>query len=118
MKRILLVWALALSSLAAKAQVIVDGVDINTKADIEYIEIVGTQVGVFTRKIVVVVDYGQKFEFGEAQTITGADGKPAKFLGITDALNFMVHNGWEYVNQYIVTIGNQNAYHFLLRRKH
>jgi hypothetical protein len=32
-----------------------------------------------------------------------------------DALNFMSKNGFEFVNAYAITMGNQNVYHYLLR---
>jgi len=33
-----------------------------------------------------------------------------------DALNFMNDNGYDFESAYALTIGNQNVYHFLLRK--
>jgi hypothetical protein len=44
-------------------------------------------------------------------------GKVVKFNSMVDAMNFMGKNGWEFTQAYIVTSGNQNVYHWLLKRQ-
>ncbi len=34
-----------------------------------------------------------------------------------DALNYMGEQGWEFVQAYIVTIDQQNVYHWMLKKK-
>ena len=34
-----------------------------------------------------------------------------------DALNFMSKNGYDFVTAYAFAIGNQNVYHYLMRKK-
>jgi hypothetical protein len=36
---------------------------------------------------------------------------------MVDALNYMGEKGWEFVQAYVVTISNQNVYHWLLKKK-
>lgn len=97
-------------------KVIVNGTNINTLPDIEFVEIVGVQLPL-SQKLNVVVYHGQQMKLGDDQRIEGSDGKAIKFFGMVDALNFMYKNGWEFVNAYAITISNQNVYHYLLRKK-
>ena len=39
-----------------------------------------------------------------------------KFNSMIDALNFFNTYGYKFVNAYVITIGNQNVYHFLLEK--
>ena len=34
-----------------------------------------------------------------------------------DVLNYISSDGWEFVNSYVITIGNQNVYHWLCKKK-
>jgi len=34
-----------------------------------------------------------------------------------DAMNFMGAKGWEFVQAYVVTVGKQNVYHWLLKKE-
>ncbi len=36
---------------------------------------------------------------------------------MVDALNYMGKQGWEFMQAYIVTVQNQNVYHYLLKKK-
>ena len=99
MKKILLLTVMVIS-LKSKSQVKVDGVDINTLA-INYCEIVGSDMGLFKKKIIIAVDYGQKVNLGEGTVIEDvATNKPVVFNSMIDALNFMDKNGWEYIMVY------------------
>ena len=105
-----------LTSTVSFGQVTVEGVDIN-KLDIKYCELIGFNKSLFGKKIIVTVDYGQKFSLFKSQLIKGPDGKPVVFNSMIDALNFMEKNGWEYVNNFAISSGNGSVYHYLLRRK-
>lgn len=88
------------------------GLDIkNIPEDVEYCQIVGTRM---IAKISISIDFGQKF-FAKSGLIR--DGKYFSFNSMVDALNFMVKNGWEYVDAYAISVGNQKVYHYLLKRK-
>jgi hypothetical protein len=117
MKKILLLALIAIS-LKSQSQVKVDGVDINT-LPINYCQIVGFDMGVFKKKVVISVDYGQKVVLGEGTTIEDiATNKPVVFNSMIDALNFMDKNGWEYINSYAISNANAGSvYHYLLKRK-
>ena len=62
----------------SSAQVIVEGTDIN-ELDINYCELIGYNKSVFGLKIIITVDYGQKFSPFKSQLIKGSDDKPIVF---------------------------------------
>jgi len=49
------------------------------------------------------------------EDVQDANGKKKKFNTMIDALNFMHSMGYEYVDAYAITLGNQNVYHSILR---
>ena len=115
MKKMFLIAGLTLLSLGAKAQVTVDGTDINN-LDIKYIEMVG-QSKILSMSIKIAIDYGQDFSW-KAQTVKSVDGKTASFNSIVEALNFLDVNGWEYVNNYIIqSTSGEVTYRYLLKKK-
>ena len=132
MKKTLLV-ILSVFSLSTFAQtssedysILVADVDIMKVEGLEYIELVGIQK-LLSSDVIVTVDYGQKMTFSsKAQTIrdeskgqySNGTGMNMDFHSMIDALNFFNSRGWEYVNQYAVTVSNSNVYHILLRKKH
>jgi hypothetical protein len=118
MKNILLLLTLSFLSVTASSQIIVgeEKVDINS-LDIEYCQIVGYNKSLLGQKIIVTVDYGQKFNWFKRQHIEDKDGKALVFNSMIDALNFMLKNGWEYEHNYAVSTGSSNIYHYLLKKK-
>ena len=44
-------------------------------------------------------------------------GDPIKFNSMVDAMNYMGRIGWEFTQAYVITIGKQNVYHWLLKKK-
>jgi hypothetical protein len=114
MKLFLITLFATLSVYTASAQVVVNEVDIN-EAGIKYCEIVARQKFLST-KVIILVDYGQPLEW-KSPKIRKKDGKAISFQSVIGALNFMEENGWEYVNNYALTEGNANVYHFLMRKK-
>lgn len=120
MKKVLVIFALCFFSFFAKSQITIDGKDISSDSTLTYIEIVGADIGLFKKKLVVVVDYGQKFSIwdGKDSAVKGSDGKNYIFNTMVDALNFFSRNGWIYENSYAISVPNSgNVYHFLLKRK-
>lgn len=79
-----------------------------------YCEILGTQK-FLSNKVTVTVDFGQNTKFGEDTRLRGEDGKVIIFNSMVDAMNWMGAQGWEFLQAYIVTIQNQNVYHWLLK---
>lgn len=82
-----------------------------------YCEIVGTS-NFFRTSVTIEIDYGQSKDYFEDNRLKDEQtGKVSKFNSMVDALNFMSTKGWIFENAYSVTYGNQNVYHYLLRRK-
>jgi len=87
--------------------------------DVEYVQIVGTS-RILSNKITVEIDFGQENKlFADKDTrVKDANGKNMIFNSMVDALNFMTKNGYEFVQAYALNMGgNQNIYHYLLRKK-
>ena len=122
----LLTFNAAAQSVDSDYSIVVADVDIMKLEGVKYIELVGAQK-LMSFEVNVFVDYGQKTQlFGKAQTIrddskgtfANGTGMNKDFHSMIDALNFFNSRGWEYVNQYAVTVSNSNVYHILLRKKH
>lgn len=106
-----------LGTISAKSQ-IVDDVDLSTKPEIKYVQLVGYNKALFSKKIVIFIDYGQEFEiFGDPQVIKNESSETIVFNSMVDALNFMYDNNWEYLNSYPIATGSSMVYHYLLQRK-
>jgi hypothetical protein len=43
--------------------------------------------------------------------------KVKTFNSMIDGMNYMGHNGWEFVQAYVVTSGSQNVYRYVLKKK-
>jgi len=87
--------------------------------DVEYVQIVGTSK-FMSNKVTIQIDFGQKTKFfsgGKETLVKDETGKLLEFNSMIDALNFMSSNGFDFVNAYAITKGEQNVYHYLLRRK-
>ncbi|MEH0154039.1 hypothetical protein V6R21_07805 [Limibacter armeniacum] len=115
-KLIALIAFLSFASIAS-AQVVIQEQDINKMEEVKYVKLLGIQKA-FSSKIIINIDYGQKFQMFKPQMIQGPDGKNKDFNSLIEALNFMDANGWEYVNSYPLSTGNSGTvYHYLLKRK-
>lgn len=84
-----------------------------------YAELLGFQKGLFSNKVKVYVDFGQNVSFWKRGDMVLVDdnGKDIVFNSMVDAMNFMGGNGWEFVQAYVVTEGNQNVYHWLMTKE-
>lgn len=97
-------------------QATVNGVNIE---DIEspFIRIVGTSKFLST-KIRVNIEFGQEIKyFKNTTTIKDGLGNPIDFNSMIDAMNYMSYFGYEFLQAYVITVGEQNVYHYLMKRK-
>ncbi|WP_337941942.1 hypothetical protein [Parabacteroides sp.] len=111
MKKILLVLMLALSINAFSQD--------NEGIRKVFCELVGT--GKFmSSKIIVSVDFGQETNIwtgASKQYLVDEKGKAKTFNSMVDAMNFMGKLGWDFEQAYVVTVGQQNVYHWLLSKQ-
>lgn len=80
----------------------------------QYCLISGTQK-LFSTKVNVTIDYGQEIKWG-SHILKDENGDKLKFNSMVDAINYMATKGWEFQQAYAVTVGEQNIYHYLLRK--
>lgn len=118
MKRFLTL-ILVLNACMVYSQVVVNDINLNERKDIEFLQIVGVQKRIFSNKLIVVVDFGEKVKWkkGKGSAVLN-DGKRMEFYSMVGVLNFFYNNGWDFVDTYTITVNKQSVYHFLLRRKH
>lgn len=97
---------------------VVDGVNVGERTDIDYVELVGV-AKLFSQKLTVRVDYGQKFSWDNDTRVEGPDGKPIVFNSMMDAVNNFSVWGWELMFAYDVSTGQGGGtvYHYVMRRK-
>lgn len=81
-----------------------------------YCQIVGTQK-FLSLKCTIAIDYGQERKFGEDNRVRDENGNVQSFNSMIDALNYMGDQGWDFVQAYVISMGNQNVYHYLLKKK-
>jgi hypothetical protein len=115
MKKIILSVLLLTCTISLKAQTVND-IPIS-EIDVEYLQIIGTSK-LFSTKLTIQIDFGQNTKFfssGKETIVKDANGKSMEFNSMIDALNFLSKNGFEFVNAHVITVGNQNVYHYLLR---
>jgi hypothetical protein len=86
--------------------------------DVEFVQIVGTSK-LLSNKLTIEIDFGQENKFWNADDtqVKDENGKLMVFNSMIDALNFMSKNGYNFINAYTITIGNQNVYHYLLQKR-
>jgi hypothetical protein len=88
--------------------------------DVEYLRIVGTSKMLST-KLTITIDIGQRTKFFSSNSdetlLKDENGKPIIFNSMIDALNFMSSNGYDFVTSNAITLGSQNVYHYLLRKR-
>lgn len=123
MKKLLVVLSVMFLSLNTFAQKdgTVNGVKIS-ELGVEYVQILGHSSLLKPNQVKITIDFGQKwfnglFKKTEDIIIRDSNGEALIFNSMMDALNFMFDNGYEFVNAYIITISNQNVYHYVLKKK-
>jgi len=90
-------------------------VDSLTASQYTYCQIVGTG-NLLGTKVTIELDFGQESKVFSDNRYKDENGKPVKFNSMVDAMNWMGNNGWEFCQAYAITTGNQNVYHFLLKK--
>ena len=80
-----------------------------------YCELLGTQQ-FLSKKVTVQVDFGQETRYFADNRLVDADGKVIVFNSMVDAMNYMGTLGWEFEQAYVVTVGQQNVYHWLMSK--
>ena len=108
MKKIILAVFAMFSCMGAFAQ------EQASSAQYIYCELVG-QEKFLSSKVTVSIDYGQSRSFFADKRLRDEDGKVKTFNSMVDAMNYLGADGWEFQQAYVVTMGNQNVYHWLLR---
>lgn len=82
-----------------------------------YCQIVGTQKFLNPNKVTIEIDFGDEKSYWKDNRLKDeATGKVKVFNSMIDALNMMGKDGWEFVQAYAITVGQQNVYHYLMRR--
>ena len=81
-----------------------------------YAEIIGTANFGGNKIASVNIDFGQAKKYAEDTRLRNEDGSVKKFNSMVDAMNWMGSMGWEFVQAYVVTVGNQNVYHWLMKK--
>jgi len=92
-------------------------VELNKKdAKEEYCMILATSK-LLSTKLTIQVDFGQEWSFWkDKRSLKDETGKRIEFNSVIDALNYMAADGWEFVNAYAITVGQQNVYHYVMKR--
>src|SRR5262245_41245437 len=81
-----------------------------------YCELVGTQK-LLSQKVTIDIDFGEAKNYWKDNRVKDEQsGKVRVFNSMVDALNYMGSDGWEFVQAYVVTMGSQNVYHWLLKK--
>ena len=82
-----------------------------------YCEMVGTQK-LLSTKVTITLDFGEAKNIWKDNRVKDeVTGKAQSFNSMVDALNYMGEQGWEFAQAYVVTVGQQNVYHWLLKKK-
>jgi len=81
-----------------------------------YCEMVGTQK-LFSTKVTIALDFGEERSIWKDNRLKDeVTGRAQSFNSMVDALNYMGEQGWEFAQAYVVTVGQQNVYHWLLKK--
>lgn len=107
MKKLLLTTVLAILVVVATAQ--------ETRKT--FCEIVGTGK-VLSSKVKIQIDFGQKTSyFGKYKTfMVDESGEKIEFNSMVDAMNYLAKFRWKFEQAYVVTVGGENVYHWLLSK--
>lgn len=114
-KTLLLFFLLSISTLTFSQTEAKNHTDILPK--FVYCQMVGTQKFLST-KVTISIDFGEERSIWKDNRLKDeVTGKAQSFNSMVDALNYMCEQGWEFTQAYVVTIGQQNVYHWLLKKK-
>jgi hypothetical protein len=109
MKRILII-----------ALIIVCAAEVMAQTDSSKIEQYCTVVSsprILSSRVTIDIDYGEKRSIWKDNRLKDEEGRVKKFNTVVDALNYMGNNGWQLVNAFPVSTGNNTfVYHYVFRR--
>ena len=72
----------------------------------------------FSSKVTINIDFGEEKSYWTDNRMKDEQtGKVKIFNSMVDGLNYMGDDGWEFVQAYVVTTGQQNVYHWLLKKR-
>lgn len=117
MKKLFLFFFVCILSLPEAFSQSVNGVPLSD-IDVEYVQIVGT-AKLLSTKVTIRIDFGQSTKLLSAKesVVKDENGKLMSFNSMIDVLNFMSKNGYDYKDAYVLTISNQNVYHYMLQKR-
>ncbi len=108
MKRISLLFSLlffaVLSGSSLRAQVVVDGVNINNLEQISMIRMIA-QERFLSNRVNVFIDYGQSLVGATRQRMEVIDPRSNQrlvFNSVMHAVNYLIDNGWTYVESMVL----------------
>jgi hypothetical protein len=109
---------LILISHVTYGQIYIGGKDINKLEIGTHIQVEAQYFGLgLASRLIVLVDYGQKYEKGFSYNVTNEQGNEKKeFDTPAETLNFFLKNGWELVD-FDAVIQERRLYTYLLKRK-
>jgi hypothetical protein len=89
-----------------------------SEIDAKYIRIVGTSKA-FSTKVVINIEFGQHVKIFKAKSaqLRDENNKPITLNSMVDAMNLMDKYGYEFTQAYAFNVGNQNVYHYLMKKR-
>jgi hypothetical protein len=123
MKKLIFACLLAIAATTtASAQVVVNGVNINNLEEVSMIRMIA-QERFLSNKVTIFIDYGQSIQGGgrnNMEVINPQDGKRIRFNSVMHAVNYLIDNGWKYVEAMVLpsegnasTTGGSTQYLFV-----
>ena len=110
MKEIIVLF-IVFASYTGYSQIFVGDININTRKNINYVELVGITKNFKTE---VYVDYGQaKLVAEEIRDKKGTISRPGNVVSV---LNLMTKNGWEFVSNYSYGSNGESVVRYLLKK--
>lgn len=104
-----------------RAQVVVEGVNINNIENVQLCQVVA-RGKLFSNKVTITIDYGQEIKWAseKGSQVLDKEGKKKKFNSVIAALNYMENNGWTYLDANVISmdtgLGIQNVYHYYFKK--
>lgn len=83
----------------------------------QYCTVVATP-RLLSSRVTIDIDYGERRSVWKDNRLKDEGGKVIKFNTVVDALNYMGENGWQLVNAFPVSTGNNSfTYHYVFRKQ-
>lgn len=96
---------------------VVAGFSQDDKANIEQYCAVVVTPRLLSNKVTIDIDYGEGRSVWKDNRLKTEEGKVKKFNSVIDALNYMGNSGWQLVNAFPISTGNNTfVYHYVFRK--